>query len=120
MGLNKRFLKFFSYYKPYLGLFFADMICAFLVAGITLALPLLARHLTQHVLGEPTADRPSQVYLSGAVMLALVGVQTLCNMVVDYQGHLMGALMESDLRAELFAHYQGLSFRFTMTIKPVS
>jgi ATP-binding cassette subfamily B protein len=33
-------------------------------------------------------------------------------MFVDYQGHLMGAKMESDLRRELFDHYQKLSFSF--------
>jgi ATP-binding cassette subfamily B protein len=31
---------------------------------------------------------------------------------VDYQGHMMGARMESDMREELFAHYQKLHFGF--------
>jgi ATP-binding cassette subfamily B protein len=48
----------------------------------------------------------------GAVMLALIVVHTLCNMFVDYQGHRMGAMMESDMRSELFEHYQKLSFGF--------
>ena len=34
----------------------------------------------------------------GALMLALVGVYTLCTMFIDYQGHMMGARMESDMR----------------------
>ncbi len=45
-------------------------------------------------------------------MLVLLLVHTLCNMFVDYQGHMMGAKMESDMRRELFDHYQKLSFRF--------
>jgi ATP-binding cassette subfamily B protein len=45
-------------------------------------------------------------------MVALVVVHTLCNMVVSYQGHVMGALMERDMRNELFAHYQTLSYGF--------
>ena len=48
----------------------------------------------------------------GALMLALVGVHTLCVMFIDFQGHMMGARMESDMRHELFEHYQKLSFRF--------
>ncbi|MCI0554616.1 MAG: ABC transporter ATP-binding protein, partial [Anaerolineae bacterium] len=48
----------------------------------------------------------------GAVMLALILVHTVCNMFVAYQGHMMGALMERDMRSELFDHYQKLSFGF--------
>jgi ATP-binding cassette subfamily B protein len=54
----------------------------------------------------------NQIYLMGAVMLGLVATHTVCNMFVDYQGHVMGALMESDIRDKLFEHYQKLSFRF--------
>src|SRR5947209_12971379 len=48
----------------------------------------------------------------GALMLALVGVYTLCTIFIDFQGHMMGARMESDMRSELFEHYQKLSFSF--------
>ena len=45
-------------------------------------------------------------------MLLLVLIHTACNFYVAYRGHAMGAMMESDLRSELFDHYQKLSFRF--------
>ena len=45
-------------------------------------------------------------------MLGLVLLHTVCNFYVDYRGHAMGAMMESDMRSELFDHYQKLSFRF--------
>jgi len=110
--MNSRNKKFLSYYKPYLRLFFADMACAFVVSGTALLLPLCANYITKHILenGAPNALR--QIYGMGGVMLALLLVHTLCNMFVDYQGHVMGALMESDMRRELFDHYQKLSFRF--------
>jgi ATP-binding cassette subfamily B protein len=104
--------KFLSYYKPYRGLFLADMACALIVATITLALPLCARYVTKDVLGGGAADKLSQVFLMGALMAALVGVLTLCTLFIDYQGHFMGAKMERDMRHELFEHYQKLSFRF--------
>lgn len=104
--------KFLSYYQPYLRLFFVDLICAFIVSVVTLILPLCARYITQNILGNPSADALSQVYVMGAVMLGLVVIQTVCNTFVDYQGHMMGTLMESDMRRELFEHYQKLSFSF--------
>ena len=45
-------------------------------------------------------------------MLALVAIHAICNAFVDYRGHMMGALMERDMRNELFEHYQKLSFKF--------
>jgi ATP-binding cassette subfamily B protein len=99
--MNSRSKKFLSYYKPYLGLFFADMACAFIVSAITLILPLCARYITKNVLEANTPTALHQIYIVGAVMLALVVVHTVCNTFVDYQGHMMGALMESDMRKEL-------------------
>jgi ATP-binding cassette subfamily B protein len=104
--------KFFSYYKPYMGLFLADMGCALIVSAVTLLLPLCAQYVTKNILESDMPDALSQISLMGALMLALVGVQTLCIMFIDYQGHVMGARMESDMRRELFDHYQKLSFRF--------
>src|SRR5438309_817930 len=104
--------KFLSYYKPYLGLFFADMACALIVSAITLLLPLCARYITKNILEGNTPHALNYIYLIGALMLALVGVHTLCTMFIDFQGHVMGARMESDMRSELFEHYQKLSFSF--------
>jgi ATP-binding cassette, subfamily B, bacterial len=110
--VNSRSKKFLSYYKPYLGLLVADLACAFVVSAITLVLPLCARYITKNVLEGNALDALSQIYTMGAVMVALVVVHALCNAFVDYKGHMMGAMMESNMRAELFAHYQKLSFSF--------
>lgn len=110
--MSSRSRKFLSYYQPYLRLLFADLACAFVVSAVTLALPLLVRHITRLVLEEDAAAALDRIYLTGALMLALVAVHTLCNWFVDYRGHVMGAMMESDMRAELFAHFQRLSFGF--------
>src|SRR5262245_10515124 len=104
--------KFLSYYKPYWGLLLADLVCAFIVAAVTLILPICARYITKNVLEDHTPDALSQIYAMGAIMVVLVLVHTLCNMFVDYRGHKMGARMESDMRRELFEHYQTLSFSF--------
>ncbi|MDZ8084540.1 MAG: ABC transporter ATP-binding protein [Nostoc sp. DedQUE12b] len=110
--MGSRSKKFLSYYKPYLGLLFADIVCAFIVSVITLLLPLCARYITQNVLEENVPNALSQIYIVGAVMVTLVVVHALCNTFVDYRGHMMGTMMESDMRRDLFDHYLKLSFRF--------
>ncbi|MFZ0544352.1 MAG: ABC transporter ATP-binding protein [Candidatus Promineifilaceae bacterium] len=110
--MNSRSKKFLSYYKPYLHLFTADMVCAFIVSAVTLVIPLCIRYITKNILESNAPDALNQIYMMGLVMLVLVAVHTVCNMFVAYQGHMMGALMERDMRGELFEHYQKLSFGF--------
>ncbi|HLO13794.1 MAG TPA: ABC transporter ATP-binding protein [Anaerolineales bacterium] len=110
--MNSRTKKFLSYYKPYLRLFLSVMFCALIVAGITLILPLCTRYITKNILTGNLPNALSQIYRIGALMLVLVLVHTACNFYVAYRGHTMGAMMESDLRSELFEHYQKLFFRF--------
>jgi ATP-binding cassette subfamily B protein len=110
--MNSRTKKFFSYYKPYLRLFFSVMSCAFIVAGITLLFPLCTRYITKTLLESHLPDALDQIYLTGALMVVLIAIHTACNFYVDYRGHAMGAMMESDMRSELFDHYQKLSFHF--------
>lgn len=110
--MNFRARKFLSYYKPYVGLLLADMACAFVISIVALILPLCARYITKNVFEGNMSDALPQIYGMGAIMLGLLVVQVLCNFFVDYRGHSMGALMESDMRSELFDHYQKLSFGF--------
>lgn len=107
--MNPRLKKFISYYKPYLGLFWADMAAAIALSLVTLALPLCIRFITKNL--EMGGDLGA-IYGMGGVMLLLVVIYALCHFFVDYKGHMMGAMMERDMRTELFQHYQKLSFRF--------
>jgi ATP-binding cassette subfamily B protein len=110
--LSARHKKFLSYYKPYQGLFWADMACAFVVSATTLLIPLCVNYITKTVLASSEPNRLGQIYGMGAVMLGIIAIHTVCNMFVAYKGHLMGAMMERDMRRELFGHYQKLSFGF--------
>ena len=110
--MNSRIRKFLSYYKPYLGLFFTDMVCALIVSLTTLILPLCVNYITKNILQGNEPNALNQIYGMGGVMVALILMHTACNMFVDYQGHMMGALMERDMRSELFEHLQKLSFGF--------
>lgn len=105
--------KFLSYYQPHLPLLAADLACAILVAATALALPLCANFVTRQFteLGA-TPEALARIWAAGGLMLALLAVQGLAVLFVDYQGHVMGAKMEARLRAEVFAHCQTLTFRF--------
>jgi ATP-binding cassette subfamily B protein len=110
MGFNYR--KFFSYYKPYLGLFLSVLLCAFISAAITLVFPLCTRYITKNVLEGGVQNAIGEIYKTGVVMVVLMIVQAACTYHYDYRGHSMGAMMERDMRNELFRHYQKLSFGF--------
>jgi ATP-binding cassette, subfamily B, bacterial len=110
---GSRAKKFLSYYKPYRGLLFADLLSAVVISAAALLLPVCANFITKNLLGSAGVPGAiDKIYWLGAVMLALVGIQTVCTLFVDYQGHVMGAKMERDMRRELFEHYQRLSFSF--------
>jgi len=110
--VKSRIRFFFSYYKPYRHLLLADVFCAFIVSGIAVLLPLCTQYITKEILPNNAPDAMNQIYMMGLVMLALVLAYTLCNGFVDYRGHLMGAMMERDMRRDLFDHFQKLSFGF--------
>ena len=104
--------RFFSYYKPHLGLFAADMFFAFLAAAITLVIPLVIKYITGTVIFyEP--DKALNVILKlTAFMVCLILLEAFSNFFIAYWGHIMGAKMEQAMRNEIFAHYQRLSFNF--------
>ena len=104
--------KLASYYRPYLGLFLADMFFAILGAGITLVIPLIVRYITGNVIYWEAEAAMQQILRLGLFMLVLVLVECFCNYFISNYGHIMGAKIEYDMRAEIFEHYQRLSFSF--------
>jgi len=114
-GVNmnkKRVKKLLSYYKPYLNIFTKDMLAAFIVAAISLIIPLVARYITNTVLVSETLDRITIILQCGGFLIVLAIIEFFANHYIIYQGHLMGMLMERDIRKELFEQYQKLSFNF--------
>lgn len=107
-----RWKRLMAYYKPYLGLFIADMICAIIGAGVTLVIPLIVRYLTANVTHFSTEEAFETILRFGILMIVLVTIELACNFFITYQGHMMGTYIEHDLRNEIFAHYQKLSFTF--------
>ncbi len=108
---NKR-KKLIGYYKPYKGIFFADMFFAFLGAAVSLIIPLIIRYITGSVVYESQDTLLKHVLILVAVMLVLVGIEWYSNYFISYYGHMMGAKIEFGMRNEIFGHFQKLSFSY--------
>lgn len=104
--------EFLSYYKPFRGIFAADMFFAFLGALTTLVIPLIVRYITGTVVYLPKGEILSKILFLGGVMIILVAVQCFSNYFIGNYGHVMGAKIEYNMRKEIFEHYQKLSFSF--------
>lgn len=109
--MYKNLKKMISYYKPYIGTFLLDMFCAVLASAIALVIPLVVRYITSEVIYLETGAKERIIYL-GIILVVLVMVQFAANYYITDIGHVMGAKMERNMRAEIFSHYQKLSFSF--------
>ena len=106
--------KFISYYKPYLKLFILDLSCAFLIASIDLAFPLITRQFINDIIPN---GKLGIFYIFIIALLILAVVRAVLNYIIDYWGHIVGTRMERDMRRDLFEHLQTLSFNYFDNIK---
>lgn len=104
--------KMISYYRPYRKTFVIDMIFAFLSAAITLILPLIIRYVTSKVIYMEKSEALRTVFLLGILMFAMLVLYCYSNFYISNYGHVMGAKIEYDMRAEIFEHFQKLSFSY--------
>lgn len=110
--MNENLKKMISYYRPYRGIFWADMFFAALSAGIALALPLVIRYVTSTLIYLDTAVIMHQIKVIAIVLFAMVAVDCYSKFFISNYGHVMGAKIEYNMRAEIFDHFQKLSFAF--------
>ena len=104
--------KFIRYYKPYQAVFFIDLFCAAVISLVDLAYPQILRTLTKTLFrGDGDTVLRALAPLAAGLFL-MYAVQSFCKFYVSYQGHMMGAHMERDMRQQLFDHYEKLSFSY--------
>ena len=101
--------QFAADYRPYLGLFWLDFVCALLVGLLELGFPLAVNQFVDQLL-------PSQnwglILSATAALLAIYLLNTFLQYVVTYWGHMLGINIETDMRRKAFEHIQKLSFRY--------
>lgn len=110
--MSENLKKMISYYKPYLVIFWADMFFAALSAAIALSLPLVVRYVTSTLIYMEPQAILSQAKWIAVLLLVMVAVDCYSKFFISNYGHVMGAKIEYDMRAEIFDHFQKLSFAF--------
>ena len=104
--------KFISYYAPYKTVFFIDLICAAFISLADLAYPQILRTMTNTLFTKDSVSILNALPILAIGLLIMYIIQSLCKYYVSYQGHMMGAHMERDMRQQLFDHYEKLSFSY--------
>lgn len=110
--MSKNFKKMLSYYKPYMRVFWTDMFFATLSAAIALTIPLVIRYVTSQLIYMEREVILQRIFYIAITLLLLVLVDCYSKFYIANQGHVMGAKIEYDMRAEIFEHFQKLSFSF--------
>ena len=104
--------KFIRYYAPYKTVFFLDLICAAVISVVDLIYPQLLRSLAATLFTKESSVILRALIPLGIGLFLMYVIQSLCKYYVSYQGHMMGANMERDMRQQLFDHYEKLSFSY--------
>ncbi len=104
--------KFVKYYKPHKFLFYTDMFCAVIVSLIDLAFPQILSYLTKNLFTQDKATILHALVFVGIALLSMYVIKYFCQYFIISWGHIMGARMETDMRNDLFNHFQRLSFSY--------
>ena len=101
--------RFISYYKPHLFLFSMDMLASVAISLLGMVYPVM----TNKMLNDFIPNKNYRyIIVSGLCVLALYFLRMLLRYFVQYQGHMVGTLMQKQMRTELFTHIEKLPFSF--------
>jgi ATP-binding cassette subfamily B protein len=100
---------FFSYYRPYRGLFLVDFGCAVVAGLLELGFPLAVKLYIDRLL--PSSDW-TLIVVAALALLVVYLLSAGLNAIVVYFGHMLGINIETELRRRSFDHLQKLSFRY--------
>ena len=104
--------KFITYYAPYKKVFFIDLVCAAFISIVDLIYPQILRTMTNTLFTRDSGTILQALPWIAAGLFIMYIIQSFCKYYVSYQGHMMGANMERDMRQQLFDHYEKLSFSY--------
>lgn len=101
--------RFFSYYRPYRGLFILDFSCAVIAGLLELAFPVVVNQVIDTLM--PRGNFKIVLLAVGGLFLFYL-LNTFMQFIVVFFGHKLGVSIETDMRNELFAHLQKQSFEY--------
>ena len=108
-GLIRRFL---PYYRRYAKTVAFDLFCASMTTVCELVLPLIVSAITGRATTDLSTLTTSFILKMGGLYLLLRIIDAAANYYMQSVGHIMGSHIETDMRTELFAHLQQLSFHY--------
>lgn len=104
--------RFIPYFKKYRWILILDLFCAALTTVCELVLPLIIRYLTDMGMNDLANLTVGIIMKIGLFYIALRLVDVAANYFMANVGHIMGAKIETDMRKDLFAHLQELSYSY--------
>lgn len=104
--------RFIPYYKPHIGIFMKDMLCATVTAAVELAFPMFVRIILNDGINSADGIHIDVIWKMGLVILAIRVVDVFCNYYIESHGHIMGAKIETDMRRDIFHHLQQLPYSY--------
>lgn len=106
---SELFKRFLPYYGKHKGVIAMDLFCASLTTLCELVLPMILRYITNTGLNDIASLTVSVILRLGALYLVLKIVECAANFYMANQGHVMGAMIETDMRRDAYSHLQKLS-----------
>ena len=104
--------RFYPYFKPYWYILVFDLFCASLTSVCDLVLPVIVRFITNTVTASPSDLTVSLAVRITALYIVLRIIDVAANYYMQNRGHIMGAQIEKDMRRDLFAKFQELSYGY--------
>ena len=104
--------RFYPYFKPYWHILVFDLFCASLTSVCDLVLPVIVRFITNTVTTSPSDLTVSLVVRITLLYIVLRIIDVAANYYMQNRGHIMGAQIEKDMRKDLFAKFQELSYGY--------
>lgn len=107
--------RFFSYYKPYKGMFMLDMLASLFIALIGMCYPILTNTILDDIVPDELMlidEKIKFIIIFGACLLACYFIRMLLRYFVQYYGHVIGVKMQADMRRDMFNKLQKLPFSY--------
>lgn len=89
-----------------------DLFCATLTILCEVLFPLIVRDITNRAIADIATVTVKYLVIVGGIYLALRVIDTASNYYMQYIGHVMGSRMETDMRRQMFAHLQKMSYSY--------
>lgn len=109
--------RFLPYYRKYLPLIALDLCCAGITSVCEIVLPLIVRFLTDMGINSPDSLTLGLILKIALIYTALRLMDCAAYYFMSSVGHITGAKIETDMRSDLFAHLQKLSFSYYSNTK---